>query len=104
MSQDTIDIMRVHRDNQLKLSPSSELFQIVDGVSFYGIFDRATFSDNKDSGNVKQNYLRPFIQISTIPAGLEERTSIITRADGVTQYKFFRAARDDEGVSGLWLF
>lgn len=103
MSQNTIDIMNTHRDNQLKLSPSSELFQIVDGVSFYGIFDRANFASDKDAGNVKQKYLRPMIQVSTVPETLIERESKITREDGLTTYTFFRAARDDEGVSLLWL-
>ena len=40
MSIETIGIMNQDRDNQLELSPASEKFQIVDGSTFFGVFDR----------------------------------------------------------------
>ena len=103
MSQETIDIMNKDRDNQFELSPSSEKFQIIGGSTFWGVFDRANFSENKDSGNVKQKFLRPVIQVSVVPSGMTERTTQIKRENGAT-YKLFRVATDDEGIPLLWLF
>lgn len=103
MSLETIDILRTHRDNQLKLSPSSEEFNIVDGLTFFGIFDRAHFEDNKDKGNVLQKKLTPVIQVSTIPSGMTERETRIERENGDTFTLFF-VGKNDEGIPLLWLF
>lgn len=104
MSQETIDIMRQHRTNQIELSPSSETFQIVGGSTFIGIFDRAHKEDNKDSGNVTQKKLTPMIMVSTIPAGLIEQSSEITRETPGETFVFNYVGKDDEGIPILWLY
>lgn len=103
MSQDTIDILNTHRDDQLELSPSSEEFQIVGGGSFFGIFDKAHWEENKDGGNVTQKRLRPVIMVSVVPSGLTERSTKIERENGDT-YTLFFIGKDDEGVPLLWLY
>lgn len=104
MSQETIDILRQHRADQIELSPSSETFQIVGGSTFKGIFDRAHKEDNKDSGNVLQKKLTPLIMVSTIPAGLTERSSQITRETVGETFTFSYVGKDEEGIPILWLF
>ncbi len=109
MSLEAIDIMNVNRDDQLSLSPSSEVFQIVGGDTFSGIFDRAHLEDNKDSGNILQKKLTPMIMVSEIPAGLDglERTALIRRESWVSgdkEYTFNFAGLDEEGVPVIWLF
>ncbi len=104
MSLEAIDIMNTDRANQLALSPSSETFQIVGGDTFTGIFDRAHFEENKDDGNNEQKILSPVIMVSTVPAGLVERQTEITRENGTDTYKLFFIGKDDEGIPLLWLF
>ncbi len=104
MSQTTIDIMNADRANQLALSPSSETFQIVGGDTFSGVFDRAHFEENKDDGNNQQKILKPVIMVSTIPSGLTERVTQITRENGTDTYTLFFIGKDDEGIPLLWLF
>lgn len=104
MSQETIDILNTDRANQLALSPSSELFQIVDGDTFSGVFDRAHFEENKDDGNNQQKILRPVIMVSDIPSGMVERQTQITRENGTDTYTLFFIGIDDEGIPLLWLF
>ena len=104
MSQETIDILNTNRDDQLSLSPSSELFQIVGGGTFSGIFDQVHLEDNKDGGNVERKILQPIIMVSTIPVGLVERSTEITRENGVDTFKLFFIGKDKEGVQVLWLF
>ncbi len=104
MSEATLDIMRDHRTNQIELSPSSETFQIVGGSTFKGIFERSHLENNKDSGNVMQKKLTSRILVSTIPAGLTERVTKITREDPGKEFTFNFAGLDDEGIPILWLF
>ena len=103
MSLETLNILEEHRDNQVELSPFSELFQIVGGSTFYGIFDKSHIEDNKDSGNVTQKKLKPRIIVSTVPSGLTERSTEITRANGTETYTFGFVGKDDAGTPLLWL-
>jgi len=106
MSFDTVNIMRDHRKNQIETSPFSETFQIVGGSTFKGIFDKAHFQDNKDSGNVTQKKLNPLIMVSEKPVGLTERSTKIRREGwtiGDYEYTFFKIGTDEEGIPILWL-
>ena len=104
MSQETIDIMRQQRKDQVELNPSSELFQIVDGGTFRGVFDRAHLEDRKDKGNVTQKKLTPLIMVSEIPSGLIERTTQIERESVGKTYTLSFVSLDDEGIPILWLY
>lgn len=103
MSLETIDLMREQRTAQIEESPASETFQIVGGSTFKGVFDRANFSDSKDKGNVKNQFLRPCIMVSVVPSGIEERTTKIQREEG-SEYTLFFIGKDDEGIPLLWLY
>jgi len=103
MSKATIDIMNQHREDQIKFNPSSELFQIIGGGSFYGIFDKSHQELQKDSGNNQIKTLRGSILVSEVPFGLIGRETKIVREDS-TEYTFFYEGLDDNGVPILWLF
>jgi hypothetical protein len=104
MSTDALDVLRQHRDATIQLSPFSELFQIVGGVSFYGVFDEAHVEENKDAGQVTQKKRKPLIMVSEVPSGLVERTSKITREGETREYTFHYVGKDAEGLPILWLF
>jgi hypothetical protein len=103
MSKATLDILNQDRENQIRLCPASEEFTIVGGGTFWGIFDRAHWEENKDSGNVMQKKLRPTISVSTVPSGIVEKTTKIQREDG-TEFTLLFVGVDDEGVPLLWLY
>ena len=103
MSLETIDMLNEDRKNQVEESPSSEEFSVVDSIeTFKGIFDRALFQSKTDEGNVRGNYMRPLIMVSTIPSFLVEEDSVIVRENGES-YTFKYADKDEEGVPVLWL-
>lgn len=104
MSQETIDILRQHRADQIELNPSSELFQIDGGVSFYGVFDNSHIEEGKDAGNITQKKLLARIMVAVVPSGLVERTSKIIREDGTTTFTFKFVGKDEEGIPILWLY
>lgn len=104
MSQTTLGILNQHRAAQIQNSPSSELFTIQGGSTFYGIFDNAHFENEKDRGNFQGKKRMPMIMVAEEPDGLTPGVSIIVREDGVTTYTFQQTGSDQEGVPILWLF
>lgn len=104
MGVESLDILRKHRSNQIEKSPSSELFQIEGGSTFYGIFDDSHVEDNADDGHITQKKLNPRIIVSEIPSGLVSRSSKIFRENGADSYVFKFAGKDSEGLPILWLF
>ena len=101
MSTETVDIMNIHRGNQIKLSPSSEVFQIVGGSPFNGIFDNSHIENKNDSGNVKQKKRFPRIMVDTITAEMIQGAEV-TFPDSSTKVIAFHG-RDENGVPLLWL-
>ena len=101
MSTDAVDIMNIHRANQIKLSPSSEEFQIVGGSVFYGIFDNSHIQDKNDSGNVKQKKRFARIIVDTITAEMVQGVEVLF-PDSSTKAIAFHG-RDENGVPILWL-
>lgn len=104
MSVEALDLYRQQRDYQVEDGQFSEEFQIVGGDTFRGVWDLAHMQDNKDRGNVMQKKLNPRIMISTIPAGLEERTTQITRVSTLETFTYFFVDKTDEGIPILWLY
>jgi hypothetical protein len=95
--------MNQHKSDQLELSPSSEEFNIVDGGTFFGVFDESHIENKSNNqSNTTQKKLSPRIMVATRPDGIEEQTTIIERANG-TPYTFKFFGIDEEGIPMIWL-
>jgi len=104
MSVETLDLLNEDRKNTIELSPFSELFNILGGGTFYGIFDKSHVEDNKDSANVYQKNIKARIMVASLPDGLTGSVTKITRETPDTEYVFSSYGLDEEGLGIVWLY
>lgn len=105
MSQETLDILRDNLNDQIELSPFSEVITIDNGPdTFHGIFDNFHIENNKDNGNVSQKRSKPGLMVSSLFPSLvnRERIAKLKRENGdVYTFQFY--GKDEEGVPIIWL-
>jgi len=102
MSLETLDILNNDKKNQIELSPFSETFQIVGGVSFIGIFDDAYDTGMVDGGNVTQRSTCPAIMVVEEPTGLIKGSEIERESGELFTWR--RNGTDSEGVPVVFLY
>jgi hypothetical protein len=97
--------MNGHRKEAVENSPASEEFTIVGVGSFRGSWDRSAVDESEDKGRVKEKNIHARIMVNSVPSGLTERTSKITREGETTpEYIFSFYDVDDEGQGLIWLY
>ena len=104
MSLTTLAIMNGHRKEAVENSPSSETFTIVGVGTFKGIFDESAIDESEDKGHVLEKNVHARITVDSIPSGLVERTSKVTREGDTKEYTFSFYDVDAEGQGLVWLF
>lgn len=105
MSAETLAIMNGHRKQAVEYSPASEEFTIAGVGTFRGIFDKSAIDESEDGGHVEQKNIHTRIMVDSVPSGLVERVSKITREGEVLpEYTFSFYDVDEEGQGNVWMY
>lgn len=99
-----LDVYDTQRDEQVENGNFAEEF-IIDpsGIAktIKGIYDESYITENRDSGQVRQQKRQPLILLSTVPAGIVPKTTQITVRNVVRTIQ--KIDRDPNGIPRMWL-
>jgi hypothetical protein len=104
VSIEALNAQRQQRKYCTENGYSSEQFEIVGGVFFYGTFDKSHIEEKNDSGNVQQKNIYPRIMVDSMPDGLQGNVTKIIRVSTGLEYTFSFYGTDLEGIGLVWLY
>jgi len=104
MSQDALDIYKLHRLEEIENGTFSEPFiRTTDSAIFKGVFDLSPDQTDSDAGHVDQKQLKPRILVTAFPVDLDVNDEI-TRSYTSETYNVQFFERDDQGIPVIWLY